>query len=282
MNIVTPIIKYKYIYIKDETRHNLHFANGGKLRQMETFILNNLELIQTKYNNNVVAGYSVNSFFMVVLSTVCNKYNIHCHILVYKQSSPSLSTVIAYNQNAKIYGCSVGYQNVLSNYIKKYFNNYFNINDTFYNDDTLISSVSNQVVNIPSYIKNVVIPIGSGFNFVSILNGLDNIDYKGNIYGVYVGKNPYNIINKYYTGKLSYKIIKSNFPYSKKLNIDNYYFDPVYEAKAYSWLVENINVKKEQTLLWVIGKRNMDKSLLKQITYLKIHKPKINRLDLFI
>lgn len=42
------------------------------------------------------------------------------------------------------------------------------------------------------------------------------------------------------------------------LNIDNYFFDPIYEAKAYSWITHNIDLKVNKVLLWVVGKRNLE------------------------
>ena len=59
--------------------------------------------------------------------------------------------------------------------------------------------------------------------------------------------------------KINYEIIdlfhEKGFKYEKGLNenIDGIKLHPNYEAKTYNWLKNNIDYKKEKTLLWIVG-----------------------------
>ena len=67
--------------------------------------------------------------------------------------------------------------------------------------------------------------------------------------------------------KLDYTIIKSEHPYGKKVVALNGLLDPIYEAKAYEWIIKNINLANNKVLLWIVGRRSDNSQLLKTIKY---------------
>jgi 1-aminocyclopropane-1-carboxylate deaminase/D-cysteine desulfhydrase-like pyridoxal-dependent ACC family enzyme len=254
------IEQYKDILLKRDDKFTLGSVNGGKLRQCLYLIEHNLEDIKTKHNNAVVCSVSLKSPQSAIVSEVCKKYGLTCNILTYKTRVPNRNLSIAQSNGANIYGFRSGYSNVLEAYAKKYFPNDFYINMGFASDD-VINANTEEVANLPTDLDYLVIPVGSAMNFISILKGLVkfNINPK-NIVGVYVGRKPFTTLEKYSFDfiNLNYKIVTSPYKYSREIDIENYFFDPIYEAKAYDWLIKNIDVKKNKVLLWVIGKRNLD------------------------
>lgn len=61
-------------------------------------------------------------------------------------------------------------------------------------------------------------------------------------------------------GGVPYIYIKgTGFKYGKKLKgyvVDGVELDYVYEAKAYDWMLHNIDIRGEKTLFWCVGNAN--------------------------
>jgi 1-aminocyclopropane-1-carboxylate deaminase/D-cysteine desulfhydrase-like pyridoxal-dependent ACC family enzyme len=262
-NELTPIEEYKDILLKRDDKFVLDNINGGKLRQAIYLIKSNLEVIKTKHNSSVVCSVSLKNPQSAIISSVCKAYGLTCNIISYKTIQPNRNLSMAQENKANIYGFKVGHTNVLEAYAKKYFPNDYFINMGFLNDN-IFDANSEQVKNLPDELDYLVIPVGSAINFISILQGL--VKYKKlllrpkNIIGIYVGKKPFKLLSKFNFNLfgIKYKMIQSHYKYSEEVNIDNYFLDPIYEAKAYDWLIKNLDVKNNKVLLWVIGKRNMD------------------------
>lgn len=264
---LSPIEEYSGVLLKRDDKYIYGFVNGGKLRQAEHLILNNLNTIRTKHNNTIVTNVSIKSPQSAIISSVCKKHNISCIILTYKTDKPNINLSIAQKEQAQIYGFKSGYSSVLKSYCLKLFPIAFYINMGF-EDGRVIESIEEQVQNLPQDLDVLVVPVGSAMNFIGILNGLERYNLMPkSIYGVWVGKNPTKTIEKYYKGRLKFSLIKYPKPYGTEINIDNYFFDMIYEAKAYDWLIKNIDISKNKCLLWVVGRRNTNKELIEKINF---------------
>ena len=260
LDSITPIEHYKDILLKRDDKFIIGEVNGGKLRQSIYLIKSNYKKIVEEHNSTVVCSVNLKSPQSAITSTVCKLFNLNCNIISYKTKLPNINLSIAQENGAHIYGFKTGHLNVLDIYVKKYFYNNFCINMGFSSKDVVGINI-NQVKNIPENLDYLVIPVGSAMNFIDILKGI--VKFKKNpkkIIGVYVGGTLRTInknIKNYLDVDIDYELIKYEKPYSTEVHIDNTFFDPIYEAKAYDWLLKNIDTQKNKVLLWVVGKRNL-------------------------
>lgn len=127
----------------------------------------------------------------------------------------------------------------------------------------MFSAISRQVENIPDELDNLVITCGSGITTTGVLLGLVKYNKKvKNIYLVATAPDRQKLINENLSLNnivMEYNIIdlfhQKGFKYEDKLykSFDGIDFHPNYEAKTFNWLENNIDYKKEKTLLWVVG-----------------------------
>jgi len=144
---------------------------------------------------------------------------------------------------------------------EKYFNAVFSDNIGLY-PESVLDTTANQVKNIPDKLQNMVISVGSGIQMAGILRGI--VKYKKqieNIYGVCIGPDRRKRIDYYanpfeYFPLPNYKMVTLDTQYGKGATefFDGGQMDELYEAKAYRWMKDNINLK-EKTLFWVVGRR---------------------------
>ena len=266
---ITPIVEYKNILLKRDDFFICGNVNGGKLRQAIALIEKNLDLIKEKYNSTIVCPCSIKSPQSAIISEVCKKYNLRCLIVCYKTDKPNKNLSIAQDNDAILVGTNSGYTSVIEGNAKKQKGFFINMG---FNAEEIINSNVSQVKNIPNNLNYLVVPVGSAMNFISILIGLTKYNKNPEkIIGVYVGKDPKPTLKKYaHLIKKEYTLIKSDYSYGKEINIDDYFFDPIYEAKAYDWIKKNIDVNNNRVLMWVIGKRNLTYKLTK-IKWTKIY-----------
>ena len=288
---MTPVTRYlidgkkdKEIFLKRDDKFVLGKVNGGKLRQAIYLINKNYQKIIDNHKSSVVCSSSIKSPQSAIISTVCKAFDLHCNIVTYETKKENRNLSVAQIEGANIFGTKSGYTSVIESFAKKNFPNDFMTNMGFASDDIINANI-NQVENIPNELDYLVVPVGSAMNFISILKGVKKYNKKiGKIIGVYVGKEPFKSIAKYY-GDLdkNVEIIKYPKPYGTEINVkcndyklndkiikgEDYFFDPIYEAKAFDWIRENLmsrnntysskrlNSCSPSVLLWIVGKRNL-------------------------
>jgi 1-aminocyclopropane-1-carboxylate deaminase/D-cysteine desulfhydrase-like pyridoxal-dependent ACC family enzyme len=116
-----------------------------------------------------------------------------------------------------------------------------------------VEETAQQVAQIPSDVKRIVVPVGSGMTFAGILHGIEQQGLDIPVVGVKVGANPAKRLEQYapkHWREMS-KIIDTTVPYHKHVmaTIGGTLLDPVYEAKCVEFL-------KPGDLLWVVGIRS--------------------------
>jgi len=268
INELTPVEDYlikkgKYgegkILLKRDDKFTFGLANGGKLRQALTLLMKNYDKIVSDNNSSVVCSCSIKSPQSGITATACKLLGLKCNIVVFKTKEKNHNLTVAKLEGADIYGSPSGYNSVIESYAKKYFPNDFFTKMGFSAKEIIDANVG-QVKNIPDDLDVLVVAVGSAMNFISILRGLERFDKKPKkIVGVWIGKEPFKNIQDYYRVlNNNVSLVQYPKPYGTWVDIDNCFFDPIYEAKAYDWLINNVDYNRFKVMLWVIGKRNLE------------------------
>ena len=82
------------------------------------------------------------------------------------------------------------------------------------------------------------------------------------IVGVQIGPDRRKLIDRYLNEDFKYELYQYKSAYSKseKQQVDkgsffrSFYLDDLYEAKAYKWMLQNID-KNQKILFWCVGRR---------------------------
>jgi hypothetical protein len=125
----------------------------------------------------------------------------------------------------------------------------------------VVDCIADQVKNLPDNLYNLVIPTGSGITAGSILRGIKKYGRKiKNVYVVHISGQDRNKKITEIAGSVPYIYVKgTGFPYHRKVmrNVtDRFVLDEIYEAKAYDWMLHNLDVRREKTLFWCVGNTN--------------------------
>ena len=257
---LTPIQKVNDIYLKRDDCFEIYGVKGGKARSAYMLIQ---EGIKKGYKEFVTAGSRFSPQCEIV-SYLCQNLGLKNYLFMPKGKETSVIEHINQNNLSTIFRTNAGYNNVICSHAKKYAeeNNCFYIPFGMECQEN-IGITKHQVQNIPKEVKRIVMPIGSGMSFISVLSGLDYYKmYDKEIIGVSVGKDVTKNLKKYlpcnYFGelfnniqKIKYTIIKSELAYdtlAPVYNIGNVELDRVYEAKCLPYI-------KQGDLLWIVGKR---------------------------
>ena len=249
INELTPVEYVNGIYLKREDKFVINNVCGGKARACCQLIQDG---INKGYKDFVTAGSRMSPQCELV-SCLCEYFNVKCHLFMPKGKDTSIINNINKNKLSTIYRTKVGYNSVICKWSKDFAeeHNYYYIPFGMECEEN-ISITRNQVLNIPNNIKRIVMPVGSGMSFISVLNGLtyynkENIE----VIGISVGKDITKTLEKYINTKNKYTIIKSNLNYeqsAKDYLIGEVELDKIYEAKCLPYL-------QNGDLLWIVGKR---------------------------
>ena len=252
---LTPVeyIKELGIWLKRDDYFNICGVGGGKARAAYQIITG---YVKEGYDTIVTVG-SRQSLQCEIVSYICQALNLKCHLFVTAGADTPELISARKNSNIEIHKITPGYNNVLISRSTAYAKeNHFGYVPFGLSCMTNIEVTSKQVANIPDEVKRLVIPVGSGMTFSSVLNGLRKYNKNIPVLGIMVGKDASSTVNQYVTGLCfyDYELIQSNVNYHDyvEVNMCGINLDPVYEAKCYPYL-------KEGDLLWIVGHRNNTK-----------------------
>lgn len=269
--ILSPVEKLGNIFFKREDLYEgIGGINGTKLRQAEYLV--DTIIKQNPKTKGIVTGCSIHSPQAAIVAGVCKQKNIKCIVCYGGTTLATLKKmpmpILASKLGASIQIVSkTGRHNVIYSRIKSLYPDYGIIEYGMCIKEELtnmISNISQQVQNIPDELDNLVITCGSGFSSSSVLQGILKYGKKiKNIYLVHVAPNRIAKIKKN-IGVLPNNVIpimlfdRKNFHYEDESKCFYYgiEFHPKYEAKAFNWLMNEskIDIIKESTLFWIIGK----------------------------
>ena len=145
------------------------------------------------------------------------------------------------------------------------------------NGKQVMETIAQQVKNIPDCVETVVGIAGSGLSMLGVALGckLYNKNVK-TIHPValsgYIDKN-----KKMWYDRLSpndkfdgeFHVVQSEYPYQHKLKLDESLpLDQTYEAKAWDWMVKNLE-PSEKVLFWDVGIKEYDLDYIEPIKWHK-------------
>lgn len=273
---LTPIQEYNgVLYKRDDLFMPFpgEMLNGGKVRQAINLIYHNLDVIRNEYHNQVATTCQKDSPQGMIVSRVAKAYNLGCFVGYGNLSPKTLAENKFINhilQNDGIAESIInqGFDNAITSRLKKLQeagtgNNFFIIKfgiDVEKNP-IVIDCIADQVKNIPNEFDNLVIPTGSGITAGSVLRGIKKYGKKiKKIYVVHIsGMDRINKINSIEDGVPYIYVKDSIHSYTRKIKVDvseGFALDWIYEAKAYDWMLHNIDIRQEKTLFWCVGNAN--------------------------
>jgi len=247
-------------------------VNGGKVRQAICLLYSKRKMIRERYSG-VITHTQVHSTTGAIIARVCKELGIKCVICIGGSSQETLENhhMMKY---AKYLGadirnvCGTGMHGPVLSRMREIatkenlFDAVFshNVTDSPF---SVMDCISRQVENLPSELDQLVVPVGSAIHFSAILHGLHRYDKQvKTIYGLCVGptreKSVDQWIDPFDTPRREYKMICLNTVYGKPLveKIGNgILLDELYEAKAHKWMRENLDLNKNNTGFWIVGRR---------------------------
>lgn len=272
---LTPIEEHNGILFK---RDDLYMPfddiplSGGKVRQAICLISNNIDKIRNEYNNHIITSTNIDSPQGLIVTRVAKDYDIKSTVFL---GGTTLKKVVvknimrnAYNFGAKFEFAKVAYENVILNEIKKkkingekFFHIKFGINIDE-DKESILGANSYQVQNLPKDLDYLVIPCGSAISFCGIILGLMKYNiHPKNIVGIQIsGKDLFVFVeNTLDFEHLPYKLyISKDYPYHRQLKmpiVDSFTLDPIYEAKAYDYMLKYLGneIKGKKVCFWCVG-----------------------------
>tara|TARA_B100001094_G_scaffold333417_1_gene411874 strand:- start:21646 stop:22548 length:903 start_codon:yes stop_codon:yes gene_type:complete len=281
--MMTPIQKHGDVYYKRDdlyAPYGINHINGGKVRQAVQLFDEIRDDIIENHNGGVVTASSVHSPQSAIIAKVAKEYGIKCVVAVggckedtlYKHHIMRLTR--HYGSEIRIVA-GHGMTTAIDAGAKKKIianNNYKLIKFAISlesNPEAIFDGVTNQVENIPDELDNLVIPVGSGIQFAGIIRGLHKFNKKvKRVIGIafcdrtksinqHLDRFRYENFPQEVLEFPEYEIHLTKDAYSKSIweEVNGELIDDIYEGKAHKWMRENIDVSKEKTLFWIVGRR---------------------------
>lgn len=242
-------------YFKRDDYYRIGDAIGGKARVAKHLIKAAID----KGFDKVVTTGSRDSRQCDIVSSVCDYYNIECHLFMPSGKDTDVIRDIQNRKTSVIHRTKVGYNSVLIHDSREWAkgNNAFYIPFGMECQDC-IDINKHQAANIPDEVKRIIIPCGGGMQMISVIHGLKEYGKKHiKVIGIQVGANPQKVVERFlpkqglFGEEYNFEIVKSDIPYSK--HVDGASFcgidlDPIYEGKCIPFL-------EKGDLLWIVGKK---------------------------
>ncbi len=256
---------------------------GGKVRQAFSLFSSLKEKL--KQYNGISSYVSVSSPQAMVVTRTAKEFGYKTHLVI-GVNSPVENVIQkhrpireCYKIGAEIHNLAkIGYNTVIKNKAERFSkeNNLYLINfgiNVDENTEALVGAVADQVKNIPDKLDAIVVPVGSGIQFASIIAGVKK--YKknvGRIIGIQISgydrtKDINHILDKLNI-KPEYEFyIDKTYPYTKHITAKivntkdygkSFEMNVVYESKAWKALLrERYNLKRTDNILfWIVGNNN--------------------------
>lgn len=168
---ITPVEYYGGVYFKRDdlalvgipTGH----PNGSKMRQF-------LHMVQgTADTTPIIVGCASASAMQVYVASAATLFNRPSHVFVPQRKTPSRSTQWAVSMGAGVQYVRPGYMSVLRARARDCAAGYPG-GAVRWDVGYAVQDAANQTTNIPTDVKRLVVPVGSGLTLAGVLLGLAN------------------------------------------------------------------------------------------------------------
>lgn len=245
---LTPVEYIDGVYVKRDDLFTFAGVNGVKARS----VLHILRQVQhTHYNGIVTAGVR-NSSQCIVVANIARAYGVPCLCFVPKgKITPEI--IEMQNAGAQVVQVPYGYKSVVNARAREKAQelDYVFIPHSL-ETELGIEPTAEQVQNVPSDARRIVVPCGSGMTLAGVLQGVKRYGVKITVLGVAVGGKVEPRLNKFAPSDWQdyCSVVYSDYKYEKEApnKLGDLIVDPIYEAKALPYL-------QDSDLLWVTGLR---------------------------
>lgn len=258
---LTPIQRVSSnLWLKRDDLFKVAGVCGSKARTAYDLIgSRNVNRTQPNYNiDTVVCGGFRSSTIFPIASAICKHYGLKC-VCVTNAGSDTEEMATARKNGAEIISCNTWHANDFRMTAMNYAvdNNAYLLPFNLTKLDAVLK-IGKQVKDIPEEIKQVVIPVGSGNNFVGVVYGLGLIGRTDvEVVGVQVGAPADEVVGmlkmiSMQTKLPKYRIVVAPESYSTqvKVGVGDVWLDPIYEAKCVQFIDSDT-----PTLFWIVGDR---------------------------
>jgi 1-aminocyclopropane-1-carboxylate deaminase/D-cysteine desulfhydrase-like pyridoxal-dependent ACC family enzyme len=244
--------------------------SGGKVRQAIALLVHERERIVSDYGGVVLTATSVHSPQGLIIARVAHSLALDCVIFVGATTVGGALKRHAMLRRATLCGATldararVGYEPALMGAAKQWQAEHdghgylvkFGIN-LEQHPDAIIGTTAAQVANLPHVVKTIVVPVGAGITAAGIILGAARFRPDVRVVCVQIsGYDRRDTIDRIVDGlEYDWHVI-DDVPYSRlvKRAVDrDLTLDPIYEAKAYDWMLERPELRGEHVCFWVVG-----------------------------
>ena len=257
---MTPVEKRDGIYFKRDDCFELYGVRGGKVRSAYMLIQDGMAQDAKAF---VTAGSRMSPQCEIV-STICEALHIPCHLFMPRGQETSVIRNILGNSYSEIHWTKVGYNNVLLSYSRRFAESmgYYYIPFGMECAENIEISM-HQVQNIPSDVKRIVVPCGSGMSMISVIRGLQHYDMADkDVVGVVVGKDPSKTFERFLGETcIKYSFVSSPLKYHDIPKVTTFCgidLDPTYESKCIPFV-------NDGDMLWIVGHRRNEETNIKEL-----------------
>jgi 1-aminocyclopropane-1-carboxylate deaminase/D-cysteine desulfhydrase-like pyridoxal-dependent ACC family enzyme len=263
---LSPVEQHGDVFYKREdmfTPFGSDHVNGSKVRLALYQINKHLAKIEAFHKSTVMAQTSVHSTTGTILAKIAQHFNLKCIICLGASKPKTIPKHRMILLARDVYGAEirnvsgVGYAQVIEKKLKEicqqegYYNSCYN--------PGFLHIISHQVENLPDNLENLVIPVGAGIQMAGIVEGLHLHGKKvKRVIGVHVGPDRTKQIHSMLSFAYPFEMVNLKTPYSKEEKVQikpGFDLDPTYEAKAWNWMTQSLDLKNEKTAFWVVGRK---------------------------
>jgi len=241
--------------------------NGGKVRQAMLLLSHAREQIVQQHGGVVLTATGVHSPQGLIIARVCRELDLRCVIFVGATTVGGALARHAMLRHAVIAGASidararVAYEPALMRAAQRWRAEHdgagyvvrfgINLED---DPDAIIGSTAEQVSNVPSSVRSIVVPTGAGITAAGVIVGVKRCDLDARVVVVQIaGYDRRELIDRIVDGAEYEYVALVGHAYSRQLrrSVGNTItLDPIYEAKAYEWCRTHCD---DGTLFWIVG-----------------------------
>jgi len=278
INFLAPIEEYAGYSIKRGEKFHLGPIQGMKVLQCLHVVHSNLDHIKKNCNGGILTAAGLPSPQTMIVSAVAKYFGLKCAITTPrfengKRDFNRINASVAQKLGATVYGVGnpnpAGPEHDAKCLVEEL--GYYQIKFGMCGD-VAMEPVIEQCVNIPDYVRDIVVISGSGLTALSIVQGCKKFEKNvKRVVAVCLSKhiiaNKEKWINDFTLKDPILQIEKTKYAYRTEHKYKGGFdFDLTYESKAFEWMVEHCKPSKT-VMFWVVGKKLYDLDLIEPIDW---------------